>query len=185
LATALETQGFEVRRLDLALPEGHPGRGSVLDRGLLRRRLEGCHGVLHLAAVSRVAWGERDPHRCWAVNVEGTRLVLEAAAEATARPWVLFASSREVYGQPTRLPIPEDAPRAPINTYGRSKAAAEELVEAAVRRGQLVASLRFSNVYGAPNDHPDRVVPAFAQAAARGEEIRVDGPQRTFDFTHV
>src|SRR6476660_4572976 len=139
LVTALEAAGYQVNRLDVALPATDPGHGSIMDREFVRRRMRGCRGVLHLAAVSRVAWGEQDPERCWAVNVEGTRRVLEVAAECPGQPWTIFASSREVYGQPAKLPITEDAPRAPINTYGRSKAAAEGLVEAAGRASQPVA----------------------------------------------
>ena len=57
---------------------------------------------------------------------------------------------------------------------------------AAARETGLNASiLRFSNVYGDAKDHPDRVIPAFAGAAARGGEIRVEGSHLAFDFTHV
>jgi len=103
-------------------------------------------GVVHLAAVSRVIDGERDPARCWAVNVEGTRTVVEAAQSSPLRPWVIYASSREVYGQPSALPASEDCDRAPLNVYGRSKVAAEDLVTAS---GLAHAIVRFSNVYGA------------------------------------
>lgn len=49
----------------------------------------------------------------------------------------------------------------------------------------LTAVVRLSNVYGATDDHPDRVVPAFARAAASGAEMRVDGRNHVFDFTHL
>ncbi len=56
----------------------------------------------------------------------------------------------------------------------------------AAREGGLaVGVLRFANVYGPGNDHPDRVVPAFARAAAAGGELRIDGSDNTFDFTHI
>jgi nucleoside-diphosphate-sugar epimerase len=44
---------------------------------------------------------------------------------------------------------------------------------------------RFSNVYGCPLDHEDRVVMAFAAAAARGGVMSVEGPENMFDFTAV
>nr|HQD83784.1 SDR family oxidoreductase [Quisquiliibacterium sp.] len=146
------------------------------------RAIAGCVGVVHLAAVSRVIDGERDPARCWAVNVEGTRTVVEAAQSSPLRPWVIYASSREVYGQPSALPASEDCDRAPLNVYGRSKVAAEDLVTAS---GLAHAIVRFSNVYGATRDHADRVVPAFARQAALGLPLRVDGSGNTFDFTHL
>ncbi|HEX8109596.1 MAG TPA: NAD-dependent epimerase/dehydratase family protein [Kofleriaceae bacterium] len=142
-------------------------------------------GVLHLAAVSRVLWGEREPERCWSTNVGGLGNILALAATAPARPWIIFASSREVYGQPDRLPVTEDWPVRPVNTYGRSKAAGEQLVAAARRDGVRACTIRLSNVFGSTEDHADRVVPAFARAAALGRELRVDGAGHTFDFTHV
>ena len=53
------------------------------------------------------------------------------------------------------------------------------------QHGLRTVVLRLSNVYGALDDHPDRVVPAFARAAARGEVLRVDGRDHTFDFCHL
>jgi nucleoside-diphosphate-sugar epimerase len=179
LTDALARAGFDVRGLDVRA-EG-PERGDVRDAGDVARLLDGCVGVIHLAAVSRVIDGERDPEACWRTNVEGTRTVLDAA-EASGRPWVIYASSREVYGQPPTLPASEDAPRFPVNIYGRSKVAAEDLAREA---DLLTAIVRFSNVYGWTGDHPDRVVPAFARQAALAQPLRVDGSGHTFDFTHL
>jgi nucleoside-diphosphate-sugar epimerase len=141
--------------------------------------------VIHLAAVSRVIWGEREPELCRATNVGGLRNVLEAAASAPRRPWIIFASSREVYGQPEQFPTDEDCPAQPVNVYGRSKVEGELLVEAARRAGLRACTVRLSNVFGSTTDHADRVVPAFARGAASGHELRVDGADHTFDFTHV
>ena len=46
-------------------------------------------------------------------------------------------------------------------------------------------TIRLSNVYGSVDDHEDRVVPAFARAAAFGDELRVQGEENTFDFTYI
>lgn len=185
LMTALERKGHEPRGLDSKLPPGARGSGSILDRDALRAFCQGCDGVIHLAAVSRVAHGERDPDRCEATNITGTACVLAAAASAESRPWVLFASSREVYGEPKELPVREDAPLAAINTYGRSKLRGEEMTLAARSDRLVTGILRFANVYGPGPDHPDRVVPAFARAAARGAEMHIEGAENTFDFTHI
>jgi nucleoside-diphosphate-sugar epimerase len=176
---ALVRAGYRVRGLDLRATG--PEQGDVRDRAAVQRMLHGCVGVVHLAAVSRVIDGERDPDRCWSTNVDGTRVVLDAAREG-GRPWVVYASSREVYGQPAALPVTEDAPLVPVNVYGRCKAAAERLT----RASELLTSVvRFSNVYGSTEDHPDRVVPAFARQAALGLPLSVEGSDHTFDFTHL
>ncbi|WAS91386.1 NAD-dependent epimerase/dehydratase family protein [Nannocystis punicea] len=182
LTAHLRPLNLDVRTLDLRDPGGP---GDIRDAETVRRAVLKCTGIIHLAAVSRVVWGERDPAACRATNIRGTRLILEAAHASPIRPWVIFASSREVYGQPRRLPVTEDAALAPINVYGDTKVAGERLVAEARGLGLGVAIVRLSNVYGSLADHHDRVIPAFVRAAVRGAPLRVDGPGHTFDFTHV
>lgn len=80
-------------------------------------------------------------------------------------------------------PVTEAAPRAPLNHYGRSKAEAEIVVEAARAAGLRTAIVRL--VYGALNDHPDRAVPSLLWRAMAGEELRITGAANFFDFVHV
>jgi nucleoside-diphosphate-sugar epimerase len=155
---------------------------DIYQAGWFHTLLEGAIGVVHLAAVSRVIAGEQDPARCWRVNVKATCNFLKAATVTYHRPWVLYASSREVYGQQDAFPVREDAPFRPMNVYARSKVAAEAAVGLAHEAGLPTAIARFSNVYGSLHDYPDRVVPAFAAAAAKGGELRVEGSCRGFDF---
>lgn len=184
LCQQLEAEGAAVERLDYRIPEGAPGSGDIRNREDVRALME-CDVIVHLAAVSRVAWGERDPALCRSVNVLGTRNLIEEASASSRRPAVLFASSREVYGEPEQLPVSEDAPLRPMNEYGRSKAEGESIVLGGRARGLRTGFLRLANVYGTLDDHPDRVVPAFARAAVHGGPLRVDGTGHTFDFTHV
>lgn len=185
LAAALTARGDVVRRLDVRAPHGDEAHGDVRDADRVARLLDGCDGVVHLAAVSRVVWGEREPERCVAVNEGGTRNVVDAALASPSRPWVLFSSSREVYGEAAKLPVHEDTPVHPVNVYGRTKVAGETMTFGARAKGLRTAVLRFSNVYGSTRDHADRVVPAFCRGAALGLALRVDGPLHTFDFTHL
>ena len=183
LSVSLKEAGAGLSLLDVSATG--TSRGDVREAARVREALEGCDGVIHLAAISRVIWGEQRPEECWDVNVNGVSNVLEAAARAGNNPWVIFASSREVYGQPSALPASEDTPLAPVNVYGRAKVRGEELVEAARRDGVRATTVRLSNVYGSPLDHADRVVPAFTKAALDGRVLRVDGEEHTFDFTFV
>lgn len=160
-------------------------RSDVRDFSSLCQAMEGCDGVIHLAAVSRVVWGEQDPDVCLATNVQGTRNVVRAAQQAKNRPWVLLASSREVYGQAAVLPATEDTPLRPLNVYARSKIEAERCVLGAREGGTRTAILRLSNVYGGVVDHEDRVIPAFVGAGLRNGTLRLDGAGSTFDFTHL
>jgi len=183
LASALLKRGIDVARIDIQA--NGAAHGDVRDRERMRKAIEGAQGIVHLAAVSRVIWGERDPELCWSTNVGGLRNVLELAADSRLQPWVIFASSREVYGQPDRLPVSETYPLFPVNVYGRSKVEGENLINAARRNGLRACTIRLSNVFGSTSDHVDRVVPAFARGAALGQTLRVDGADHTFDFTHI
>ena len=180
---ALEARGHEVRGLDLRSSGSE--RGDIRDRNRVDAALDGVTGVVHLAAVSRVAWGERDPDACWSTNVDGLRNVLECSQRRAEPPWLIFASSREVYGQAEALPASEDAPLRPVNVYGRSKVAGEQLIDEARRGGVRASVARLSNVYGCTRDHADRVVPAFTRGVVLGSVLRVDGSSHAFDFTHV
>jgi UDP-glucose 4-epimerase len=172
-------------RYDKCIPRKQPGYGNILNKTLLQSSIEKCNGIVHLAAVSRVIWGERDPKACWETNVNGTQNVLDIAANCAHKPWVIYASSREVYGQPATLPATEDTPLNAVNHYAKAKVAAENLVNSYKEQGLNTVILRFSNVYGDIIDHSDRVVPAFCLAAALGGKINIEGKDNLFDFTHV
>jgi nucleoside-diphosphate-sugar epimerase len=185
LVRQMAASGVCLRGLDFRADPGSPEYGDILDEKAVARSAEGCSGIVHLAGVSRVLTGERDPGDCLHTNRQGTANVVNAALAMNPRPWVVFASSREVYGQAADLPVGENAPYSPVNVYGRSKVLAEQEVLSARTAGLRAVTLRFSNVYGSVVDYPDRVVPCFARAAARDGVLSVEGPHHTFDFTHV
>ena len=62
LRVALEARGAHVTGLDLRGSDGE--EGDVRNAGRVRDAAAGCHGIVHLAAVSRVVWGEREPETC-------------------------------------------------------------------------------------------------------------------------
>lgn len=150
----------------------------------MEEALAGVDGVIHLAAVSRVLWGENDPLLCQDTNVGALEQLIQKMISMRARPWLVFASSREVYGQASSFPVDEDFAPQPLNTYARTKVEGERLVLSA--REHIVANIcRFSTVYGSTNDHHDRLVPAFASVAAHGGTLRLDGKDNFVDCTHV
>lgn len=183
LRAYLEARGSIVVGLDLVAHGSE--RGDVRDPQRMAQAVAGVHGVVHLAAVSRVVWAETDPGLCWSTNVVGLRNLIARLGECESPPWLVFASSREVHGQPALLPATEDTPLAPLNAYGRSKVEGERLVMEAGQSNLRTAVVRLSNVYGRADDHADRVVPAFARAAVTGGTLRVDGSNNQFDFTHI
>ena len=175
------TAGAEVRGLDI---RGADPR-DIRDLDAVTELSDDIDGVVHLAAISRVAWGESHPDLCASVNVDGTAIVLEAMRRRSPQAWMLFASSREVYGNPVRPQVREDDPLEPVNNYGRSKLEGERLIGAARTAGLAAAILRLSNVYGGRADHPDRAIPALTGRALEGDVLRITGGSHYFDFVHV
>ena len=83
--------------------------------------------IYHLAAVTFIPDGEKDPFGVIRVNSEGSLNIFEAIRIHAPNAKVLYVSSSEVYGQPRpgSLPLAEQAELRPISTYGLSKAMAD------------------------------------------------------------
>ncbi len=108
--------------------------------------------VLHFAARSLVGESAEQPLQYHANNVGGTLSLLAAMQGARIRTLV-FSSTCAVYGIPETVPIREETPRHPVNTYGRTKLAAENILMDLAAAGQLdVALLRYFNAAGADPD---------------------------------
>ncbi len=185
LVESLENSGKFAVRFDIKFNQDNPNYGNILNLDNLMAKVKDCVGIVHLAGVSRVVWGEQEPDLCWQTNVIGTQNVIECAKQSSLKPWIVYASSREVYGQQTVFPVEIDAELAPMNIYARSKQAAEKLVLEARNFRLNTAVIRYSSVYGSVYDHSDRVVPAFCRAAVLGEDLKIEGITNTLDFTHV
>ena len=138
-------------------------------------------GIVHLAAVSRVVEAEKDKPNCIKTNYKGTKYISESAGE-NPDCWMIFASSREVYGEQEKFPVSENAELLPYNLYGFYKLEGERAVRANVKKNCV---LRFSNVYGNEYDIGGRVVPAFVRRAMNGEELVLEGGKQIIDFTYI
>ncbi|MDP4880741.1 MAG: UDP-glucose 4-epimerase GalE [Cyanobium sp. MAG_137] len=131
--------------------------------------------VVHFAGLKAVGESVREPLRYWDVNLCGSRQLLEAMQAHGCRSLV-FSSSATLYGMPELVPIPESAPIQPINPYGHSKAAVEQLLAdlAASEAGWRIARLRYFNPVGAhpsgrigedPRGIPNNLFPFVSQVA--------------------
>jgi len=157
-------------------------RADVRSPSALREALGGVDLVYHLAAQSSVMGAEADADYTFQTNVVGTfELLLAARANGVRR--VVFTSSREVYGDPLRVPVPETAPLKPKNLYGASKVAGEAYCSVFSSEGLETAVLRLANVYG-PGD-TDRVIPLFVERALHGQPLVLYGGQQVLDFVPI
>ena len=136
---------------------------------------ERIDGVLHFAGLKAVADSIAQPLQYWDVNVAGSVCLLQAMAAGGCRTLV-FSSSATLYGHPERVPIPEEAPIRPINPYGQTKAAVEQLLVdvAASHPDWRIARLRYFNPVAAhPSGHigedphgiPSNIFPLISQVA--------------------
>lgn len=181
LSRRLRDNGNEIVEFDLA----RSSTENICDYEAVLSSAQNCRGIINLAAVSRVVWAEENPTLCWETNADGVKNVVDAAQKLKSTPWLISASSREVYGEQSSLPVKDDCELAPVNIYGRAKAEGENHVQRAITENLVASIVRFSNVYGTTTDHADRVVPAFARASATGSSIEIHGSENTFDFTHL
>jgi len=125
--------------------------GSVLDGHLLAETLRSgrISGIVHVAAKKQVEESVNRPLYYYQQNVEGLRVLLQAAANAGVESF-LFSSSAAVYGAPDVDLVHEDTPCAPVNPYGTTKLIGERMVaEVAAVTGMRFANLRYFNVAGA------------------------------------
>jgi nucleoside-diphosphate-sugar epimerase len=147
-----------------------------------------CDVVVHLAANAKVHELVTHPHRALE-NITTLFNVLEYCRHQQVP--IIFASSREVYGDIQRYLTDEQTADFAYteSPYSASKIAGESLVYSYARcYGLRYIVFRFSNVYGRyDNDieRMERVIPLFIRELAAGRPVTVFGRDKTLDFTHV
>jgi len=157
--------------------------GDIRDSERLDRLFTDVRLVFHLAGQAQVMDSVWDQDYTFSSNVAGTYNVLRASQRAGVGH-VVFTSSREVYGEPSRVPVPEESPLIAKNPYGASKIASEaycRLFDS--ENGMRVSVARLTNVYG-PGDQ-GRVIPAFIKQALQGLPLVLYGGQQVIDFVPV
>ncbi len=140
---------------------------------------EGFDGVLHFAALALVGESVSHPERYWHANVGGTLNLLEAMNKAGVDRLV-FSSTCAVYGEPDQIPISETATLRPINAYGATKLAVDQMIgHFCAAYGLGAVSLRYFNVAGASgalgedHDPETHLIPNILRAA-RGDKPYVE-----------
>lgn len=176
--------------------------GDIFDGVLLQKTLqdERIEAVMHFAGFISMEESVRNPHKYFRNNVFGTLSLLEAMRKVNIKK-IIFSSSAGVYGNPSRVPIPEDEPCDPTNPYGESKLMVEKILKWYDQTcGLKFVSLRYFNAAGASldgsigEDHrPEtHLIPLAIKAALEDEEFTIFGhnyPTRdgtcVRDYIHV
>jgi UDP-glucose 4-epimerase len=203
LVDALCDAGHEVRVLDdlstgkvenivHRLDEIHFVNGSVLDAELVDQEVEQAQLVFHLAATVGVRHIVADPLASILTNVRGTDHILSACFQYWRK--VIVASTSEVYGKTSNVPMHEDDDRVLGPTtvhrwsYSTAKAVDEHLAFAYAAHGLPIVVLRYFNSYGPRLDERGygSVVANFLWQALAGEPLSVHGDGRQSRcFTYI
>jgi UDP-glucose 4-epimerase len=159
--------------LDRAFAAGTQAAGSIA-------------GVIHFAGLKAVGESVQKPLLYWDVNLNGSRLLIEAMRRHGCRTLV-FSSTATVYGEPEQFPITEAFPTTPLHPYAQTKLAVEWLLQAleASEPGWRFSRLRYFNPVGAhpsgrigedPQGIPNNLFPFITQVASgQRKTLRIFG----------
>src|SRR6266542_3922001 len=127
--------------------------------------------VFHFAAKALIRESVSNPGMFFDVNVAEGISFLETLRSFEIKQFV-FSSSAAVYGNPRSVPIKEDEPKNPVNSYGETKLMFERVLQwYAAAYGWTVAAFRYFNASGATSDagenhRPERhIIPLLLEAA--------------------
>jgi nucleoside-diphosphate-sugar epimerase len=184
VAAELVASGHDVRAL-----QRRPSRvdgvtdvlGSITDAAAIARVVEGAEGVVHLAAKVSLAG---DPAEFRAVNVEGTRALLDAAERAGASRFVQVSSPSVAHAGAALAGVGAE-PASPTDArgeYARTKAEAELIALGRDSDAMRVVAVRPHLVWG-PGD--TQLVGRILDRARRGRLPLLDGGRALIDSTYV
>jgi UDP-glucose 4-epimerase len=163
-------------------------QGDLRDEALIERMLaeHRFDATIHFAGLKAVGESVEKPLAYYDNNVAGTLVLLRRLDAAGVRR-IVFSSSATVYGDPTSVPIREDAKTGATNPYGRTKWFIEYILQDLAQADPRwsVGNLRYFNPVGAhpsgrigedPQGIPNNLMPFVAQVAVgRRERLGVFG----------
>lgn len=192
-AKALAKAGHEVVVLDnfsaghrWAVKWGPCVEGDLADPAVVKSALKayGIDAVMHFAASIQVGESVRDPKKYFWNNVVNTLRLLDAMIDAGVAH-IVFSSSAAVYGNPEKVPIPEEHPTRPVNPYGDTKLMMERALEHyGAAYGVRWMALRYFNAAGADpegelgeeHDPESHLIPLVIRAAlGRSPHVEIYG----------
>ncbi len=166
----LRGKGFDVTGLDLT--DGAEVKADVTDYESISKALQerGFDAIVHLAALTDIRYTTENPYPTYRVNCFGTLNMLEfAVRKGTER--FLYASSANVYGAPSELPVREATPFNPRLPYDYSKVISEKLVESYSIHKKLKTTITRSWLLFGEGEGRNRAIPRFIRACLSDQKI--------------
>jgi nucleoside-diphosphate-sugar epimerase len=189
--------GYEVSVLDLYLycddpfaaqradPRLREIKGDLRNPADVKRALEGCDAVIHLACISNDPSFDLDPELGRSINYDSFRPLVRAAKAAGVRRFI-YASSSSVYGVKEESEVTEDLPLQPLTDYSKYKALCEEALDRERELGFVTVTIRPATVCGyAPRLRLDLTVNLLTSQAINNGRVTVFGGEQLRPNIHV
>lgn len=159
--------------------------GDIRDSFAVKSAMQGCDGILHLAALIAIPYSYQSPESYVDTNVKGTLNILQAARELGVKR-LIHTSTSEVYGTAQFVPITELHPLQGQSPYSATKIAADQMAYAFFSSFELpVITVRPFNTYG-PRQSARAVIPAIMTQIASGhKQIKLGAISPTRDFNYI
>ena len=159
--------------------------GDIRDPYGVKKAMEGCEMVLHLASLIAIPYSYHSPDTYVDTNIKGTLNILQAARELNIKR-VIHTSTSEVYGTAKFVPINELHPLQGQSPYSASKITADQLAFSFYTSFDLpVVTVRPFNTYG-PRQSSRAVIPTIITQIASGSRvIKLGALSPTRDFSYV
>jgi NAD dependent epimerase/dehydratase len=159
--------------------------GDVRDPHGVRKAMEDCQVVLHLAALIAIPYSYHSPDTYIDTNVKGTLNIVQAAKELGISR-VVHTSTSEVYGTARFVPMTEDHPLQGQSPYSASKIGADQIAMSFYTSFNTpVVVLRPFNTYG-PRQSARAVIPTIISQILNGvKDIKLGSVHPTRDFNFV
>ncbi|MGI6428465.1 MAG: NAD-dependent 4,6-dehydratase LegB [Syntrophomonadaceae bacterium] len=159
--------------------------GDVRDPYGMKKAMQGCDVVFHLAALIAIPYSYHSPDTYVDTNIKGTLNILQAARELGVEK-VIHTSTSEVYGTARYVPIDEEHPLQGQSPYSATKIGADQIALSFYRSFNTpVSIIRPFNTYG-PRQSARAVIPTIiTQIAAGQRELRLGSLHPTRDFSYI
>ncbi len=159
--------------------------GDIRDPLCVKKAMEECDMVFHLAALIAIPYSYLAPSSYIDTNIHGTLNIVQAAKELEIER-VIHTSTSETYGTAQYVPIKETHPLVGQSPYAASKIGADQIALSYYRSfGTPVTVLRPFNTYG-PRQSERAVIPTIiSQLLAGKKQIKLGSLTPTRDFNFV
>jgi len=180
-------KGYEVTVADISKGKTDKRAKIIVSDLCSKNSVEGIFSknrfdaVFHFAGLISVKESMENPGKYFSTNVGMTLNLLSEMVKYKINKFI-FSSTAAVYGEPEKVPIPEDHSKMPTNPYGESKLTVEKMLNWYDKIHNLKSiSLRYFNAAGASSDLGERhipethIIPLAIEAAYSGKQFKLYG----------